>query len=237
MNVNELHDRFPAAADYLSQMYLLERDYSRITNLKLSERLGVSKPAVTQSIKRLTKLGLTAQDRYGVINFTDEGRRIAKDVLRRHYLLEHVLVEMLGYPWEKSDREAKKLQVIISGELTEHLYEKLHHPLTCPHGNPFPDSPGERILVESPRLTSCTVGSLVSLLRITEEGEAVEGLLEFCFHHDLKPGTLLMLHSRGIDGLTISKGRTGDPFLLPLLYASHICCQVPEHIDSSLKLS
>jgi hypothetical protein len=46
-----------------------------------------------------------------------------------------------------------------------------------------------------------------------------------------------MLHSRGIDGLTISKGRTGDPFLLPPLYASHICCQVPEHIDSSLKLS
>lgn len=229
MNVNELHDRFPAAADYLSQMFLLERDYSKVTNLKLSERLGVSKPAVTQSIKRLTKLGLTAQDRYGVINFTKEGRQIAKDVLRRHYLLEHVLVEMLGYPWEKSDREAKRLQVIISGELTEHLFEKLDRPQTCPHGNPFPDSPCEQSLVEAPRLTGCTVGSFIILIRITEEGEEVDGLLDFCFHHDLKPGTPLMVHSRDINGLTISKGRNGGPFVLPIIYAPHICYREPKN--------
>ncbi|MFO7850167.1 MAG: metal-dependent transcriptional regulator, partial [Spirochaetia bacterium] len=105
MDINELHDKFPAAADYLSQIYLIKRDYAQVTNLRLSERLKVSKPAVTQSVKRLSKLDLVQQDRYGVINLTDEGRDVAKAVLERHYLIEHVLVDMLGYPWEKSDRE------------------------------------------------------------------------------------------------------------------------------------
>lgn len=223
MNVNELHERFPAAADYLSQMYLIQRDYSRITNQKLAERLDVSKPAVTQSIKRLAKLGLATQDRYGVIQLTSDGLAIAKAVMERHYLLEHVLVDMLGYPWEKSDREAKQLQVIISRDLKEHLKQKLGGPDTCPHGNPFPGSPRERELIEAPRLIHALAGSGVTLLRITEEGEDVEGLLDFCYRHKLKPGTALIIHARRTDGLLAGKGRSKKKFLIPLEYAAHIC--------------
>src|SRR6056297_2604220 len=180
MTVNELHHKFPAAADYLTQIFLIERDYREVSNLRLSERMGVSKPAVSQSIKRLVKLGLALQESYGGIQLTAEGRRIAQEVLERHYLLEHVLVDMLGYPWEKSDREAKQLQVIISRDLKEHLKQKLGGPDTCPHGNPFPDSPRERELIEAPRLVHALAGSDVKILRITEEGEDVEGLLDFC---------------------------------------------------------
>jgi DtxR family transcriptional regulator, Mn-dependent transcriptional regulator len=245
MNVNDLHDKFPAAADYLSQIFLIERDYREVTNLRLSERLGVSKPAVTQSIKRLSKLGLVHQDRYGTILLTDEGREIAKAVLERHYLLEHVLVDMLDFPWEKSDREAKQLQVIISDELKAHLREKLGNPETCPHGNPFPDSKIERELVEASRLIDALVGDTITLLRITEEGEEVDGLLAFCFAHNLRPGTVLALNTRTADGLEVQKkkgrsahpaagaspssrsvnlrGKDSETFLIPLHYARHFC--------------
>lgn len=223
MELHELHDKFPAAADYLSEMFLIERDYDRITNLRLSERLGVSKPAVTQSVKRLSKLGLVQQDRYGVIKLTPEGRVIAKAVLERHYLIEHVLVDMLDYPWEKSDKEAKELQVIISEELKDHINKKLGQPQTCPHGNPFPDTPVEKELLTAPRLIQTLVGSTVELLRITEEGEEVDGLLDFCFQHNLKPGTLLNVRSRNQEGLMLSKGRSAEEFLIPLSYARHLC--------------
>src|SRR6056297_3630938 len=133
MKIDELHKNFPAAADYLVQIYLIGRDYSQTTNLQLSKRLHVSKPAVTQSIKRLKRLALVTQESYGIIHLTPEGLDIAKAVLKRHYLLEHVLVKILGFPWDESDREAKRLQVIISEELTAHINKKLNYPTTCPH--------------------------------------------------------------------------------------------------------
>src|SRR6056297_583017 len=173
MTVNELHHKFPAAADYLTQIFLIERDYGEVSNLRLSERLGVSKPAVSQSVKRLVKLGLAKQESYGGIQLTEKGRSIAREVLERHYLLEHVLVDMLDYPWEKSDKEAKELQVIISEELKDHINKKLGQPQTCPHGNPFPDTPVENELITAPRLIQTLVGSTVELVRITEEGEEV----------------------------------------------------------------
>ena len=228
MTINELHGKFPAAGDYLSNIYLIERDYRRVTNLRLSERLQVSKPAVTQSIKRLSKLELVHQDRYGVIELTEEGRVMAKAVLERHYLLEHVLVDLLHYPWEKSDREAKRLQVIISDDLKEHLNRKLEKPQTCPHGNPFPDSPSEKALIEAPRLVDVLVGSTVTLVRITEEGEDVPGLLDFCFTHELKPGTVLTLSDRTPDGLWVKKNRERAPFLLPLEFARYFRYKEPE---------
>ena len=223
MTVNELHHKFPAAADYLTQIFLIERDYREVSNLRLSERLGVSKPAVSQSVKRLIKLGLAKQESYGGIQLTEEGRRIAREVLERHYLLEHVLVDMLGYPWEKSDREAKQLQVIISDELKGHIDQQLGHPRTCPHGNPFPGAEREQELINAPRLIQALVGSRVELLRITEEGEEIEGLLDFCFRHQLTPGTRLLIHARNSAGLEVSINREATTFFVPLEYAQHFC--------------
>lgn len=223
MTVNELHHKFPAAADYLTQIFLIERDYREVSNLRLSERLGVSKPAVSQSVKRLVKLGLAKQESYGGIQLTEEGRSIAKEVLERHYLLEHVLVDMLGYPWEKSDREAKQLQVIISDELKAHMDQQLGHPRTCPHGNPFPGAEREQELIKAPRLIQALVGKQVELLRITEEGEEIEGLLDFCFQHQLTPGTRLLVHARNSEGLEVSINREPTTFDIPLEYAHHFC--------------
>jgi len=223
MTVNELHHKFPAAADYLTQIFLIERDYREVSNLRLSERLGVSKPAVSQSVRRLIKLGLASQESYGGIKLTEEGHRIAAQVLERHYLLEHVLVDMLGYPWEKSDREAKQLQVIISDELKAHLDLKLGHPRTCPHGNPFPGADQENELINAPRLIQALIGSRVELLRITEEGEEIEGLLDFCFRHQLTPGTRLLVHARSSAGLEVSINRETSTFFIALEYASHFC--------------
>jgi len=223
MDVESLRYKFPAAANYLSQIFLIERDYAKVNNLKLSERLHVSKPAVTQSIRRLSKLGLVSQDRYGVINLTDDGRKIAREIMIRHYLIEHVLVDLLDYPWEKSDREAKELQVIISDDLKEHLMSRLGNPRTCPHGNPFPGSPEEEKLISAPRLINAIAGRKLTLLRITEEGEELDGLLEFCFKNNLKPGIPIILHGRDNDGLIISKKNESKTFRVPLRFARHLC--------------
>jgi DtxR family transcriptional regulator, Mn-dependent transcriptional regulator len=191
-----IHSKFPAAAEYLSSIYILKRDYGHVSNTRLAEWAGVSGSAVTQALGRLKRLGLAKQERYEDIELTVEGREFAIRVLRRHYLLEHLLVGVLGYPWDKADDEAKTLQSAISEELTEHLYLKLGAPQTCPHGNPMPDSSLESSLLKAPRISDAQVGSIVRILRITEEGEQVPSMLAFCFAHGIQPGATLLIVKR-----------------------------------------
>lgn len=185
----QTHKQFPAAAEYLSNMYIIIRDYGYVSHTRLAEWAGVSVPAVTQAIGRLKRLGLVRQERYENVTLTDDGRNFAVKVLRRHYLIERLLVGLLGYPWDKADEEAKHLQSQISDDFTQHLYERLGSPQTCPHGNPMPGAPNEQKLLHIPRLSDAEEGAALRVLRITEEGEQLAGMLAFCYNNGLQPGS------------------------------------------------
>jgi len=213
---------FPAAAEYLSNIYLICRDYGEAQNHRLAGWMGVSTSAVTQALGRLKKIGLVTQKRYQHVYLTDEGRALAVKVLKRHYLIEHLLVKTLGFPWDKSDDEAKVLQNQISDDLTEHLFEKLGRPQTCPHGNPFPGAPIEAARLNAPKLPSAAVGQTLVVIRITEEGEGIAGMLPFCQEAGLKPGAKVTVVQMDADGVTL---RVADrsPVLVPTELARHIC--------------
>jgi DtxR family Mn-dependent transcriptional regulator len=213
---------FPAAAEYLSNIYLICRDYGEAANHRLAEWMGVSTSAVTQALGRLKKIGLVSQKRYQNVFLTDSGRALALKVLKRHYLLEHLLVKTLGFPWDKSDEEAKVLQNQISDDLAEHLDEKLGFPQTCPHGNPLPGTEIEARRLAAPRLPTAAVGSSVMIVRITEEGEGVPGMLPFCQNAGLKPGTRVGVVSSDGQGITVSVDGKGTT-LVPAALAKHIC--------------
>ena len=193
MTLQELKSQFPAAPEYLLQILLIERDNGIVPNAKLADRLEVSRPAVSQAVGRLKKLGLVDQDRYGAIGLTKKGRSYAEKVVRRHFLLEHLLVSILDYPWDKSDVEAETLQASLSDELTEYLSDRLGHPLTCPHGNPMPGSAIEKAYLDAPKLTEAGEGTKLKIIRITEEGEMCDGMLSFCQDEGVAPGKVLQI--------------------------------------------
>jgi len=232
LDLARIHRQFPAAAEYLSGIYILRRDYGEAGNRRLSEWLGVSEPAVTQALGRLKRLRLVRQKPYGDITLTPTGRLLAAQVLRRHYLLEHLLVRMLEYPWEKADEEAKILQSTISQDLTEHLFRSLGSPKTCPHGNPMPGSPAEERLVAAAKLADAPVGKGVRILRITEEGEQVPSLLNACGSRGVWPGARFVVRARDGNGLSLAAdgradrpkdGRAGPSVVrLPLAMAKHV---------------
>ena len=222
--LQELQKKFPSALGYLTTILLIEREIGTAGNARLAARLGVSKPAANQAIGRLKKLGLTEQDLYGAIILTPEGKRYASAVLRRHYLIEHLLITKLGYPWEKSDEEAQRLQVSLSEEFTDYLCEYFGRPRTCPHGNPLPGSEEEEALLKAPRLTEVPAGVKIKLLRITEEGESVDGLLRFCRSHDLMPGRWMSIKDNSAEGVTVEVHNA--TVLIPAEYAAYICYQI-----------
>ena len=159
----ELGQKFPMAAEYLSQMYLIQRDYREVTNSRLAERLGVSRSAVTQAIKRLVNLQLVEHQGH-YYELSDKGRNFATSLLTRHYLIEHLLVDVLEYPWDKADQEAALLQDKISPDFVAFLFDKLGRPKTCPHGNPFPEIPDESRLLGIHDLSRVNTGTTIKIV-------------------------------------------------------------------------
>ncbi len=219
--IQELTRQFPSALGYLTTIHLIERDKGFAGNTLLANRLGVSKPASNQAMGRLKKLKLAEQDPYGAIYLTEKGKDFASVVLKRHYLIEHLLISKLGYPWEKSDEEAQRIQTNLSQEFTNYLFQYFGKPQTCPHGNPFPGSRREKVLLKAPRLTKAFAETEIELLRITEEGEAVDGLLLFCRSHDLMPGKQLFVKEVSEHGVSVEVN--GSTKLIPESIAKHLC--------------
>ena len=228
MDAAEVHKRFPAAAEYLSGIYILQRDYGRVSNSRLAAWTGVSGSAVTQALGRLKRLGLARQLRYENIELTVQGRALAIKVLRRHYLLEHLLVRVLEFPWEKADDEAKRLQSEISDDLAEHLYRRLGSPQACPHGNPMPGARIEGRLLGAPRLSEAPAGLRVRILRITEEGEQIPLMLDFCHYHGIQPGAPFTVLSNDGRFVRLSRHAAGNG--APLSRAVRVAVEKAAHI-------
>ena len=219
-DLEHISQQFPAAAEYVSNIFLIHRDYGTVTNLRLAEWMGVSTPAVTQALIRLKKLELVDYQRYAPVNLTEQGREFALRVLKRHYLLEHLLVRLLDFPWDKADEEAKVLQSQISQDLENHLDAKLGHPQTCPHGNPLPGTEIEPKLLGAPRLKDALLGAEILILRITEEGEAIPRMLPFCQASGIKPGVRFFV--RQVTDTEIVLRRDDADIAVPISLAEHI---------------
>jgi DtxR family Mn-dependent transcriptional regulator len=217
----ELGKKSPMAAEYLLTIYLIQREYRHVSNSRLAERMKVSRSAVTQAAKRLESLGLVIH-RDNTYTLTEQGREYATSLLKRHYLIEHLLVNHLDYPWDKADEEAALLQDKISTEFADFLYEKMGRPKTCPHGNPFPDIEDEGRLLGAGDLLQSNLQRPVRVLRITEEGEEVPGMLSFCHAKNIHPGMDLEVLAKTPEGVQVRARDTGEAFAVAEKYGRFI---------------
>lgn len=166
----DLHPRTPAVEDYLKAVYSLAAGSGgAVSTNDLAERLGLSTGSVSAMIKRLDETGLVNHEPYRGVELTDDGRRVALRVLRRHRLIELFLAQSLDMPWEDLHREAEILEHAVSDELIELIAAKLGDPLVDPHGDPIPS----RDLVidsrDTERLAELNPGDRATLVRVSDE--------------------------------------------------------------------
>lgn len=178
---NEYH---PAFEEYCEAIWELSEDEIEVIQARIAERLEVSRPAVSEMIRKMESEGLISLG--STISLTAKGRGLAEQVVRRHRLAERFLTDILGLSWAEAHTEAGKWEHVISESVEEALYQVLGAPTTCPHGNPIPgaayDPPDTR------RLADLGVGSSFTINRIPEELEFSPGLLEFLEENSLVPG-------------------------------------------------
>ncbi|MCQ4080737.1 dihydrofolate reductase [Streptomyces sp. RB6PN25] len=123
---------------YLRTILELEEEGVVPMRARIAERLDQSGPTVSQTVARMERDGLVevAGDRH--LELTDEGRRLATRVMRKHRLAECLLVDVIGLEWEQVHAEACRWEHVMSEAVERRVLELLRHPTESPYGNPIP---------------------------------------------------------------------------------------------------
>jgi len=200
--VAEWHD---ATEEYLEAILEIEEEGVTPIRARLVERLGLSAPAVSETVNRLVEQGFAELLDDRSLRLTAKGRALAVSVVRRHRLAERLLVDVIGLEWEKVHREADRWEHAISAEVEEKLVALLGDPATCPHGNPIP---GSRHRVDGPAsnpLTQALPGQ-VTVRRISEKIELDDEALRLLARAQLTPGSTATVTGTDVEGVHVETG-------------------------------
>jgi DtxR family Mn-dependent transcriptional regulator len=203
--VAEYHD---ATEEYLEAILEIEEEGVIPIRARLVERLGLSAPAVSETVNRLVDHGYAELHNDRSVHLTDKGREVAVSIVRRHRLAERLLVDVIGLEWEKVHREADRWEHAISADVEEKLVALLGDPATCPHGNPIPGSGHKVDAQPSTPLTQAEPGRVV-VRRISEKVEIDGGALEFLAGAALTPGSNARIVETGPEGVLV-ESETGE---------------------------
>jgi len=174
--------------NYLKALFTLENDSGEVNLSDLSSMLSVSKPSVNSMVKSLQKQGFVYYQKYKPLKLSEEGRKIAALILRKHRLTEMYLVEKMGFGWEEVHEIAEQVEHVKSSMFFDRMDELLDHPIIDPHGSPIPDKDGNIILQNNHPLSACISGDKVRLAALEHSSS---DFLEFLNSRELKLNTRL----------------------------------------------
>jgi DtxR family Mn-dependent transcriptional regulator len=125
--------------DYLRIIYILYEDLEDkskgVKSVDIARSLDVSKPSVSEMIRKLAKKQYIKELRYSNVFFTKKGLKKAKNLTHNFRVIGVFLKKVLKYKdLEKVDEEAHKLEHAFSEESIKRLDGFLDNPNKCPHG-------------------------------------------------------------------------------------------------------
>ena len=101
------------AEDYVELIADLIEEKGEARLVDLSERLGVTKATVNNTIQRLQRDGFVSSQPYRSIFLTDKGRKLATVSRERHLIVRDLLVA-LGVDAETADADAEGIEHHVS---------------------------------------------------------------------------------------------------------------------------
>ncbi len=123
---------------YLRTIFELEEEGIVPLRARIAERLHQSGPTVSQTVARMQRDGLVTVEGDRHLELSEEGRRLAGRVMRKHRLAERLLTDVIGLDIEHVHVEACRWEHVMSDMVERRLLELLDHPVSSPYGNPIP---------------------------------------------------------------------------------------------------
>jgi len=141
----------PAEENYLKAIYhLSEGGKKSVSTNDISHEMKTKPASVSDMLRKLANKQVIDYRKYYGLQITDEGKKIALQIIRKHRIWEVFLVDKLKFSWDEVHEVAEELEHIKSPLLMQRLDEFLGHPKFDPHGDPIPDEFGD--LKSRPRL-------------------------------------------------------------------------------------
>ncbi len=128
--------------DYLRTMYQLyeeEKDKTKgIKSIDIAKNLKISKPSVSEMVRKLAERGFVKSNPYSNIFFTKKGLKESQRVMHNHRVIEVFLKNILNYGLNQVHEEANHLEHAFSDESIKRLDIFLSNPKKSPHGKLIP---------------------------------------------------------------------------------------------------
>src|SRR5687768_12570914 len=174
--------------NYLKAIFHLQEAVGTVTTNALANELQTRPASVTDMLKKLKTQKLLLYEKYQGFRLSNEGRKVALQIIRKHRLWEFFLVEKLHFGWEEVHETAEELEHISSKKLIDRLDEFLGFPKADPHGDPIPDSQGRWTLTRQVDLLNLPVNQQAEVSGI---GDQSAEILELLSHKHIALGTKL----------------------------------------------
>jgi DtxR family Mn-dependent transcriptional regulator len=178
--------------NYVKAIFHLQKGGTVTTN-ELAAELQTKPASVTDMLKKLSAKKLVHYKAYHGFTLSNEGRKVALLIIRRHRLWEYFLAEKLKFSWEDVHEVAEHLEHVSSKKLIDKLDEYLGFPRTDPHGDPIPDSNGK---IETSKQVCLLEMPLNRPAIVSYVSDQSTGMLELLSHKKIGIGTKMEVRKK-----------------------------------------
>jgi DtxR family transcriptional regulator, Mn-dependent transcriptional regulator len=179
--------------NYIKAIFHLQGDEAQVSTNELARELRTQPASVTDMMKKLKTKKLLHYQPYRGFRLTNEGKKVALGIIRRHRLWEYFLAEKLKFSWDEVHAVAEDLEHVSSKILIEKLDEFLGFPRFDPHGDPIPDSNGK---IETSNQRCLSEVSLHKIVVVSKVGDQSSEMLDLLKHNNISIGTRLEIKKK-----------------------------------------
>lgn len=157
--------------NYLKAIFKLLEINEVVTTNAIALKINTKAASVTDMLKKLADKKLINYEKYQGVSLTNQGKKVALNIIRKHRLWEVFLVEKLNFKWDEVHYMAEQLEHINSEELIQRMDKFLGFPKFDPHGDPIPDSNGKLIENKSSLLSQIKKGINIVMTGVVDHSD------------------------------------------------------------------
>ncbi|MFW6242107.1 MAG: DtxR family transcriptional regulator, partial [Thermodesulfobacteriota bacterium] len=118
--------------DYLQAVYRIQSAKQAARPTDIASAVGVNNSSVTGALRTLSSRGMVNYAPYDVITLTEEGKRVAEEIVRRREVLVRFFTRVLKAEDGEAETTARGVEHAVSGEILERLVGFVEFLELCP---------------------------------------------------------------------------------------------------------